>query len=729
MYKLSFKDDLHPELTLESSRYTVGRDASNDITLSDDRVSGFHAEFHQEQNKVYLVDLGSRNGTLINGQMVLGRTELNAWDKILLGDTEIEVIDPAGRRPTVVGKAISEADIAAFQSQQSIASTQSANATQVRPAASTAPTKTSVNPAIQPNKTQVMPALAPVLTIKSGVLAGKKTTLDKQEYRIGRDDSNDIVLSDSTVSSFHARLNKQGNDWRLEDNQSTNGSYINNEKVTGKTLKSGDKLRLGKIELSYALPEVNSTGSANKTQVMSSITPDLTSAPKTSQQPEVPKKKKVPNWLWGVASFVVIAAGAGTYMMRDQLPGVSPAQISAPLQIGKVWQQPLENNRNAPVTPVLADVNGDDYLDVVIADGSGHVTAYDGLTGKLIFDADISGKVLAPLATGDITGNGFYDIIVPGYSGVVTALNGRGQVLWQTGSKEAFGRIINRPTLANVNDNGVNDVIVPTLDKGVVALDGLRGWRLWDTSEMTKGQAVTTPLVTDLNGDGVLNVLSVSDAGQALAVSTQNGNLWKLWENNDIPPVLYSSPALLNVGKEKLIAIATRDSGVVTLRAENGRPAWQAKINKPFFGSPLVLDANGNGSDDIALVAKNGDIHILDGRNGDELWSTALGVPVSATPALFDVNDDGLNDLIILDEKGGLHIVNMARGRTELFAQLSNSSGFIASPVLGDINNDKLLGIVTASQDGELTSSAINRVVRKGTAPWPVFLGHNDVVK
>jgi pSer/pThr/pTyr-binding forkhead associated (FHA) protein len=68
------------------------------------------------------------------------------------------------------------------------------------------------------------------------------------EVMIGRDQSNELVIEDETVSARHARLSYHHKQWWLEDLQSTNGTFINDERVHLPTvLITGDDLRLGKV--------------------------------------------------------------------------------------------------------------------------------------------------------------------------------------------------------------------------------------------------------------------------------------------------------------------------------------------------------------------------------------------------------------------------------------------------------------------------------------------------
>lgn len=73
---------------LDQPLLTVGRSVTNHIQIVDRRMSRNHAEVHVAGNRVVLRDLGSKNGTLLNGLPVNGSMELHHGDRIAFGDTE-----------------------------------------------------------------------------------------------------------------------------------------------------------------------------------------------------------------------------------------------------------------------------------------------------------------------------------------------------------------------------------------------------------------------------------------------------------------------------------------------------------------------------------------------------------------------------------------------------------------------------------------------------------------
>lgn len=71
------------------------------------------------------------------------------------------------------------------------------------------------------------------LVMRSGPTPGRIYPLDQDEIHIGRDISNHVVISDAEVSRHHARLIAQGNSYVLEDQGSTNGTFVDGQRLMG----------------------------------------------------------------------------------------------------------------------------------------------------------------------------------------------------------------------------------------------------------------------------------------------------------------------------------------------------------------------------------------------------------------------------------------------------------------------------------------------------------------
>jgi hypothetical protein len=88
------------------------------------------------------------------------------------------------------------------------------------------------------------------LLVTSGALAGTSMGLTDQQITVGRANDATLVLNDDYASSRHARLYPQDGQWVVEDLGSTNGTYLDRQKVTQPTpVPVGVPIRIGKTVL------------------------------------------------------------------------------------------------------------------------------------------------------------------------------------------------------------------------------------------------------------------------------------------------------------------------------------------------------------------------------------------------------------------------------------------------------------------------------------------------
>ncbi len=91
------------ELVLKNARYGVGRRHDNDLRIKESYISGYHAELTRRENGDYLLsDLGSSNGTFINGRRVEGKEVVKAGDFIKFGILKVAVQEHTETAPKIV---------------------------------------------------------------------------------------------------------------------------------------------------------------------------------------------------------------------------------------------------------------------------------------------------------------------------------------------------------------------------------------------------------------------------------------------------------------------------------------------------------------------------------------------------------------------------------------------------------------------------------------------------
>ncbi len=89
------------------------------------------------------------------------------------------------------------------------------------------------------------------LLVAKGPNIGDEFYIEKDEFIIGRSSESDVLLDDITVSRKHALLIKDGDNYRLLDAGSLNGSYLNGNIVEEVILSNGDRIQIGKYIFIY----------------------------------------------------------------------------------------------------------------------------------------------------------------------------------------------------------------------------------------------------------------------------------------------------------------------------------------------------------------------------------------------------------------------------------------------------------------------------------------------
>ena len=87
------------------------------------------------------------------------------------------------------------------------------------------------------------------LVVLSMGMTGRTHELTVDKTTIGRVEDNTFQIAEPSVSSHHCEVLLRGSDVVVHDLNSTNGTFINGEKVSEKVIKPGQVLRLGQIEM------------------------------------------------------------------------------------------------------------------------------------------------------------------------------------------------------------------------------------------------------------------------------------------------------------------------------------------------------------------------------------------------------------------------------------------------------------------------------------------------
>jgi K+-sensing histidine kinase KdpD len=93
----------------------------------------------------------------------------------------------------------------------------------------------------------------PYLRFESGPEKGASRRIDSKRLSVGRSQQNDLVVSDETVSSFHATVTYLNKAHFIEDVGSANGTLVNGIRIHRKRLRDNDEIQMGNTRLRYLL--------------------------------------------------------------------------------------------------------------------------------------------------------------------------------------------------------------------------------------------------------------------------------------------------------------------------------------------------------------------------------------------------------------------------------------------------------------------------------------------
>ena len=183
------------EVVLDREAFTVGRKPDNDIVLPLNYVSGHHGRLERRGTAWHYLDLGSTNGTFVNGQRVPG-VALRDGDILRIGD-------PQGNSVSLTFRTVGAAGV-------------------------------------------------PVAPFPGTIRMGQTVLGTKTAIFIGRDPTSDIHLPAPIVSRQHARIDRTRQGHVITDLHSTNGTFVNGQRISRPhLLRRGDVVQIGPFKLVY----------------------------------------------------------------------------------------------------------------------------------------------------------------------------------------------------------------------------------------------------------------------------------------------------------------------------------------------------------------------------------------------------------------------------------------------------------------------------------------------
>jgi pSer/pThr/pTyr-binding forkhead associated (FHA) protein len=276
------------EYTILGSTLVLGREAGCDVVVPGKDVSRRHAEIMASPKGYLLVD-SSTNGVFVNDEQISGQRLLARGDVIRIGEETFRFYADAAEEgapgPTPAPAPPPPPPGAEARLQNT------SFGIPVTPRPGAVPSSGGGAPS--------NPGPLANFLVRTGALKGQRLVIRTPVANIGRADYNDLVVPDDSVSMSHAKLQRREGIWVLVDLDSTNGTFVDGERLKNDMpIAPGTLVRFGDVQLVFE-PTDDAMGVAKGggTKVLESlkvppVPPPAAAAPPAPAPAATPAKPK-----------------------------------------------------------------------------------------------------------------------------------------------------------------------------------------------------------------------------------------------------------------------------------------------------------------------------------------------------------------------------------------------------------------------------------------------------
>ncbi len=445
----------------------------------------------------------------------------------------------------------------------------------------------------------------------------------------------------------------------------------------------------------------------------------------------------------GVNEIVVAGSDGLVYALK---PDCTPVP-GWPKQVNDYFVPPLVQTQSATQdvesTPVLADIDGDGWLEVIVAVGFMPQNHTNG--GVIVFDH-----------------NGH---VKPGWPKVTQDKQGAGDPPWNPDGYT--DGVFSTPAVGDVDGDGRPEIVYGAFDKCIYVWHGdgtpAAGW--WNTTTNQPARCLadtiwSSPALADLDGDGVKDIVIGTDVdpqykgGSVWAFKGNNTKLWRVYTTQTIQ----SSPAVGDIDgdgyPEVVVGTGTgypqgylgyTDGYKVYAfdRFGNNLPGWPQATDASMYASPALADLNndgklevliGSGSEpDYAATDRKFYVWRYDGTpfpgyprtiNRAVPWpSGQISAGMPYVPLVADYDNSGVLDIFLVHAGSwGVAVFPYNNPDALVPEMYMTNNSLLAAPLISSLYNDNRLYMVAGGANAAGTNGAVYiwqlSNTSSGAQPW-----------
>jgi pSer/pThr/pTyr-binding forkhead associated (FHA) protein len=252
---LSLNGAVQGDFQLNKERMTIGRKPDNDIQIDNLAVSGKHALVITILDDSFLEDLGSTNGTYVNGKLIK-KHALRDGDVIGIGKHELKYVnehatadDEEFEKTMIIRPGSASAAMSAARAVESVPPPPAATPPSLAAVAASSPALHTSQPSTAPIQSPAPASGMPLgkLRVLNGPIAGKELELTKALITLGKPGVQVAVISRRPLGYFLTHIEGDGKNANFPV---VNGAPIGTQAYA---MKSGDLIELAGIKMEFTL--------------------------------------------------------------------------------------------------------------------------------------------------------------------------------------------------------------------------------------------------------------------------------------------------------------------------------------------------------------------------------------------------------------------------------------------------------------------------------------------
>lgn len=581
-----------------------------------------------------------------------------------------------------------------------------------------------------------------------GYYTGRVFRLKHPETKIGRDRKlNDIVIKknskgkiDQSVSRRQATILSKDNRFYITDKRSKSRTAVNQQKLDFNDeieINPGDEIEIISDRKSHIL------------RLVQKEEWDF-SFPKKAGSWHLRHRVKILNFysllLLLIAGFFV-AKSMNT--LNKILSKPDPFSVSESLWYTGEIDLAVNPSSTAQLQNYLAiaDFNGDRTLDLVYIDENEHLICINGKSKQPLWQiSEFKTFSDYSITIEDLNNNHLPDIIVVSKDFRIRAIDGNwGIEIWK--SRILAGPLTGPPVVGDFNGDGFKDLAVASTENLVyIGFSGLKNSHWIQIPVEAQIRSILT--ASDITGDGFRNLVLGTESGKILVIDgvkqtvseeiNINEELNKAsgsyFQDNQIRYPIATGD--LNGDTVNDLLICTLQGNLIAIDGLTLERMWydlasdKVKFEHPTFPSIVMGDLDGDHLPDVVSLTPDGRLRAIKGVGERKdrkmlLWE----IPAIETeyfvgqPVLADFNKNGTVDVVAVNNLGGLFIFEGVTGDI-LWKKKQSEHAIIGSPLIGDLDTDSHLDILTLRANGDFVKYTTNSLTLDGSVFWGQMFGN-----